>query len=76
VVAGVIAGCLLSGIVFVVNMSWPVARRSFAGNEIQSKRVRPTRDVAILRDTGSRRAMLQLGGAFCFLAMPTIYRQR
>jgi sulfate permease, SulP family len=66
VVAGVIAGCLLSGIVFVVNMSRPVVRRSFAGNEIQSKRVRPTRDVAILRDTGSRRAVLQLEGVLFF----------
>jgi len=66
VVAGVIAGCLLSGIVFVVNMSRPVVRRSFAGNEIQSKRVRPTRDVAILRDTGSRRVVLQLEGVLFF----------
>jgi MFS superfamily sulfate permease-like transporter len=66
VVAGVIAGCLLSGIVFVVNMSRPVVRRGFAGNEIQSKRLRPTRDVAILRDTGSRRAVLQLEGVLFF----------
>jgi MFS superfamily sulfate permease-like transporter len=66
VVAGVITGCLLSGIVFVVNMSRPIVRRIFAGNEIQSKRVRPTRDVAILRDTGSRRAVLQLEGVLFF----------
>jgi CRP-like cAMP-binding protein/anti-anti-sigma regulatory factor len=65
-VAGVIVGCLLSGIVFVVNMSRPVVRRSFSGNEIQSKRVRPARDVAILRDTGSRRAVLQLEGVLFF----------
>ncbi len=66
VVAGVIAGCLLSGIVFVVNMSRPVVRRSFAGNDIQSKRLRPTRDVAILHDTGPRRAVLQLEGVLFF----------
>jgi sulfate permease, SulP family len=65
-VAGVIAGCLLSGIAFVMNMSRPVVRRGFAGSEIQSKRLRPTRDVAILRDTGSRRAVLQLEGVLFF----------
>jgi len=66
VVAGVIVGCLLSGIVFVVNMSRPVVRRCFGGNEISSKRVRPTRDVSILRDTGSRRVVLQLEGVLFF----------
>jgi hypothetical protein len=35
-------------------MSRPVVRRSFSGNDIQSKRVRPARDLAILHDTGSR----------------------
>jgi len=65
-VAGVIAGCLLSGIVFVMNMSRPVVRRRFTGNEIQSKRQRPSRDLAILRDTGSRRAILQLEGVLFF----------
>jgi len=65
-VAGVIAGCLLSGIVFVMNMSRPVVRRLFTGSEIQSKRLRPARDVAILRDTGSRRAVLQLEGVLFF----------
>ncbi len=66
VVAGVIAGCVLSGLVFVMNMSRPVVRRGFAGSEIQSKRLRPSKDVAILRDTGSRRAVLQLEGVLFF----------
>jgi CRP-like cAMP-binding protein len=65
-VAGVIAGCLLSGLVFVMNMSRPVVRRGFAGGEIQSKRLRPARDVAILRDTGPERAVLQLEGVLFF----------
>ena len=65
-VAGVIAGCLLSGLVFVMNMSRPVVRRGFVGSEIQSKRLRPTRDVAILRDTGSQRMVLQLEGVLFF----------
>jgi MFS superfamily sulfate permease-like transporter len=66
VVAGVVAGCLLAGLVFVVNMSRPIVRRAHFGNEIQSKRLRPTRDVAILRDTGPQRAVMQLEGVLFF----------
>ncbi|HEX4041987.1 MAG TPA: cyclic nucleotide-binding domain-containing protein [Xanthobacteraceae bacterium] len=47
-------------------MSRPVVRRTFSGGEMQSKRIRPTRDVAILRETGSRRAVLQLEGVLFF----------
>ena len=64
--AGVIAGILLAGTIFVVNMSRPVVRRTFSGGEMQSKRIRPARDVAILRDTGSQRAVLQLEGVLFF----------
>jgi SulP family sulfate permease len=66
VVAGVFAGCLLAGIVFVMNMSRPVVRRALVGSDIQSKRLRPANDVAILRDTGLRRAVLQLEGVLFF----------
>lgn len=66
VVAGVIAGFLLAGIVFVMNMSRPIVRRTVFGAEIHSKRIRPAIDVAILRDTGSRRAVLQLEGVLFF----------
>jgi sulfate permease, SulP family len=66
VVAGVIAGCLVAGTIFVINMSRPIIRRTFFGNEVQSKRLRPAKDVAILQDTGSHRAVLQLEGVLFF----------
>jgi SulP family sulfate permease len=66
VLAGVIAGCLLAGIIFVVNMSRPVVRRSLTGDQIQSKRIRPARDVAILHETAAQRAVLQLEGVLFF----------
>jgi sulfate permease, SulP family len=66
VLAGVIAGCLLAGIIFVVNMSRPVVRRSLTGDQIQSKRIRPARDVTILHETAAERAVLQLEGVLFF----------
>ena len=65
-VAGVIAGCLLAGIIFVMNMSRPIVRRSFSGADIQSKRIRPAADVAILNDTARQRSVLQLEGVLFF----------
>jgi SulP family sulfate permease len=62
----VIAGCLLAAIIFVVNMSRPVVRRTLTGAEIQSKRIRPARDVAILHETAAQRAVLQLEGVLFF----------
>ena len=66
VVIGVIAGCLLSGIIFVVNMSRPVVRRKYSGSECFSKRIRSTEDVATLQKMGDRRAVLQLEGVLFF----------
>lgn len=66
VIAGVIVGCVLAGIIFVMNMSRPIVRRTLFGTEIQSKRLRPTKDIEILRDTGSNRAVLQLEGVLFF----------
>jgi len=66
VIAGVIVGCVLAGIIFVMNMSRPIVRRTLFGTEIQSKRLRPTKDVEILRGTGSTRSVLQLEGVLFF----------
>jgi sulfate permease, SulP family len=66
VVAGVVAGCLLAGTIFVINMSRPIVRRTLSGADIQSKRIRPSRDIAILNDTGGQRAVLQLEGVLFF----------
>ena len=49
-----------------MNMSRPIVRRTLFGTEIQSKRLRATKDVEILRDTGSNRAVMQLEGVLFF----------
>lgn len=66
VVIGVLVGSLVAGIIFIINMSRPVVRQVFLGNEIFSRRIRPAADVAILRETGPRRAILQLEGVLFF----------
>ncbi|HZL31906.1 MAG TPA: SulP family inorganic anion transporter [Pseudolabrys sp.] len=66
VVIGVITGCLLAALIFVINMSRPVVRRSYLGHEIFSKRTRSSDDIAILQKTGQRRAVLQLEGVLFF----------
>jgi sulfate permease, SulP family len=47
-------------------MSRPIVRRTLSGADIQSKRIRPARDIAILRETGAQRAVLQLEGVLFF----------
>ena len=66
VVMGVIAGCLVSGIIFVINMSRPVVRRRILGDDFFSKRIRSTEDMEILQRTGGRRTVLQLEGVLFF----------
>jgi SulP family sulfate permease len=66
VVSGVIVGIVLSSIIFVINMSRPLVRRAYFGDEIFSKRIRSAGDLAMLQDTGARRAVLQLEGALFF----------
>jgi sulfate permease, SulP family len=66
VVTGVIAGCLVSGIIFVINMSRPVVRRRISGGELFSKRIRSAEDMEILQRAGERRTVLQLEGVLFF----------
>lgn len=66
VAIGVIAGCLLSVFIFVINMSRPVVRRRFWGDEFFSKRIRSAEDVKALQQAGHRRAVLQLEGVLFF----------
>ena len=66
VVMGVIAGCLVSGIIFVINMSRPVVRRRSFGGEFFSKRIRSAEDMEVLQRAGERRAVLQLEGVLFF----------
>ena len=66
VVAGVVTGVVLAGMIFIVNMSRPVIERVLLGHDIQSKRIRPVKDVEILRETGAQRAVLLLDGVLFF----------
>ena len=66
VVAGVVTGILLAGMIFIMNMSRPVIERVLLGHQIQSKRIRPVKDVEILRETGSQRAVVLLHGVLFF----------
>lgn len=66
VVIGVISGCVLAALIFVINMSRPVVRRQFLGHEIFSKRTRSGDDIAILQRSGHQRAVLQLEGVLFF----------
>ncbi len=66
VVAGVIVGFVLSGLIFIINMSRPLIRRSFTGNEIFSKRIRPLEDQELLQKLASHRMVLALEGAMFF----------
>ncbi|MEH2482693.1 SulP family sulfate permease [Nitrobacteraceae bacterium AZCC 2146] len=66
VVSGVIVGIILSSIIFVINMSRPLVRRAYLGDELFSKRIRSAHDLAILQQTGRQRAVLQLEGALFF----------
>jgi MFS superfamily sulfate permease-like transporter len=66
VVSGVIVGIVLSSVIFVINMSRPLVRHAWFGDEIYSERIRSADDLAILQQTGPRRAVLQLEGALFF----------
>jgi sulfate permease, SulP family len=66
VVAGVVAGVVLAGMIFIVSMSRPVVERVMLGHDIQSKRIRPLEEVEILRESGSQRAALLLEGVLFF----------
>lgn len=66
VVIGVVVGCVLSALIFVINMSRPVVRARLYGDKIFSRRMRSADDIAILTRTGRRRAVLQLEGVLFF----------
>jgi MFS superfamily sulfate permease-like transporter len=66
VVAGVVVGFMLSGLIFIINMSRPLIRRTFIGNDIFSKRIRSSEDQELLQNLSARRVTLQLEGAMFF----------
>ncbi len=66
VITGVLAGILLAGILFIADMSRSIVHRRYWGNEIFSKRRRPSGDIELLRESGHRRAVLELQGVMFF----------
>jgi sulfate permease, SulP family len=66
VITGVLAGILLAGILFIADMSRSIVHRRYWGDEIFSKRRRPSSDMELLRESGRRRAVLELQGVMFF----------
>ncbi|HXQ52625.1 MAG TPA: SulP family inorganic anion transporter [Stellaceae bacterium] len=66
IIAGVLAGAALACIIFIANMSRPIVRRAYRGDETASKRMRPADDSALLHASGRRRAVLELQGVLFF----------
>jgi MFS superfamily sulfate permease-like transporter len=66
VLPGVAVGIVLACLVFIVNMSRPLIHQRILGSERTSKRVRSLSDTAYVRETGSRREILELSGVLFF----------
>jgi MFS superfamily sulfate permease-like transporter len=66
VLPGVLAGVLVACVIFIANMSRPIVRRRYSGEAMSSKRMRSAGDAALLRETGSRRLVLELHGVLFF----------
>ena len=66
IVLGAVAGFLLSCLIFMMDMSRPIVRRCIRGDIAFSKRFRSVEDLDVLRQTGGRRAALELQGVLFF----------
>jgi sulfate permease, SulP family len=66
VIGGTLVGIGLSCILFIADMSRSIIRRRYRGDEVFSKRVRPPDDMAMLRESGGTRAVLELNGVMFF----------
>jgi sulfate permease, SulP family len=66
VTAGLLAGIVLSCLIFIVDMSRPLVRRRHRGDALFSRRVRPERDVELLRRSGHLLVILELEGVMFF----------
>lgn len=65
-VIGAFVGVVMSCLVFIVEMSRPVVRRRLDGSRLRSKRIRSQTDLAYLRESGRRIAILELQGVLFF----------
>jgi MFS superfamily sulfate permease-like transporter len=66
VTAGLLTGIGLSCLIFIIGMSRPLVRRRHRGDALFSRRVRPERDVEILRRSGHLLVVLELEGVMFF----------
>jgi MFS superfamily sulfate permease-like transporter len=66
IIAGVLTGAALACIIFIANMSRPIFRRVYRGDEIVSKRLRPAGDAQYLLASGRKRAVIELQGVLFF----------
>jgi sulfate permease, SulP family len=66
VIGGVAVGIGLACVLFITDMSRSIVRRRYRGDEAFSKRVRPSSDVELLRETGRRRAVIELQSVMFF----------
>jgi sulfate permease, SulP family len=66
VIGGTLVGIGLSCILFIADMSRSIIRRRYRGDEVFSKRQRSTDDMAVLRQSGGTRAILELHGVMFF----------
>lgn len=75
VIGGVLAGIGLACLLFIADMSRAIVRRRYGGDEVVSKRLRPAGDVALLRQSGPRRAVLELQGVMFFANADELSRE-
>jgi len=64
VIGGIVLGCVLAGLIFIVRMSQPVVRATFWDSQVRSKRVRTALEEGVL--AASPRAVLKLQGVIFF----------
>ncbi|HUC65064.1 MAG TPA: SulP family inorganic anion transporter [Stellaceae bacterium] len=75
VIGGVLVGIGLACLLFIADMSRSIERRRYRGDEVVSKRQRSAADVALLRQSGSRRAVLELQGVMFFANADELSRE-
>ena len=75
VIGGVLVGIGLACLLFIADMSRAIVRRRYRGDEVVSKRQRSAGDVALLRQSGPRRAVMELQGVMFFANADELSRE-
>ncbi|MGO8918963.1 MAG: SLC26A/SulP transporter family protein [Stellaceae bacterium] len=75
VIGGVLVGIGLACLLFIADMSRSIERRRYRGDDVVSKRQRPAGDVVLLRQSGRRRAVLELQGVMFFANADELSRE-